>query len=55
MQEKVVRIRIHEHLYRRFKVICAEKDLSIPKQTAELIRKFVETLDENKRRAEGKQ
>lgn len=45
--EKIVRIRIHPHLYKRFKVICSQRDLSIPRQTAELIRKFVEVQEEN--------
>lgn len=47
MEEKVVRLRVHPHLYKRFKVICAQMELSIPKQTAELIRKFVEVHEEN--------
>lgn len=50
MKEKVIRMRVHEHLYKRFKVICAEKDLSMPKQTAELVRKFVEIQEENSKR-----
>ena len=47
MEEKVIRMRIHPHLYKRYKVICAKRDLSLPKQTAELIRKFVEVQEEN--------
>jgi hypothetical protein len=48
-EEKVARIRIHPHLYKRYKILCAKNDLSIPKQTAELIRKFVEVQEENER------
>lgn len=50
MEEKSVRIRIHPHLYKRFKVICIKNDLSLPKQTSELIRKFVEIQEENEKR-----
>lgn len=50
MKERVIRMRVHEHLYKRFKIICAEKDLSMPKQNAELIRKFVEIQEENSNR-----
>lgn len=49
MDEKIVRMRIHPVLYKKYKVICAEKDLSMPKQTAELIRKFVEVDEANKK------
>lgn len=47
LKEHIVRIRISRHLYKRFKILCAVKDLSMPKQTAELIRKFVEVQEEN--------
>lgn len=46
-EEKVARIRIHPHLYKRYKILCAKNDLSIPKQTEALIRKFVEVQEEN--------
>lgn len=47
MKERVVRIRIHPHLFKRYQIICLQKDLSIPKQTTELVRKFVEMQEEN--------
>ncbi len=47
MTEKVIRIRLPEVLYRRFKVFCAEKDLSIPKQTAQLIRNCLQIEETN--------
>lgn len=47
MKERVVRMRVHEHLYKRFKIICAKNDLSMAKQNAELIRKFVEIQEQN--------
>lgn len=49
MIEKFVRFRIPEHLYKRYRVICIKKDLSMPKQTAELIRQFVENLEQEVR------
>lgn len=49
MKERVVRIRIHDHLFKRFRLLCVTNDLSIPKQTAALIRKFVEIQEENNR------
>lgn len=44
------RVRIPDDLYKRYKVICTELDLSIPKQSAELVRQFVEIQEENKKR-----
>lgn len=52
-QECIVRIKIPPHLYKRYKIVCAQNDLSIPKQTAELIRKFVEMQEENYRLMKG--
>jgi hypothetical protein len=49
MIEKVLRIRIHPHLFKRFQIICVQKDLSIPKQTAALIRMFVEMQEQNEK------
>jgi len=46
MEEKIVRFRIPPQLYKRYKVVCVKKDLSMPKQTAALIRQFVEILEE---------
>jgi hypothetical protein len=50
MEEKVIRLRIPEKLYIKYKVICVNKKLSLPKQTAELLRKFVEVYEENEYR-----
>jgi len=47
-KERIVRMRIPEFIYKKYKIICAEKDLSLPKQTAELIRKFIEIDEVNK-------
>ena len=48
--EHALRIRMSYSLYRKFKVLCAAKDLSIPKQIEELIRHFVQIQEENDRR-----
>ena len=47
MSEKVIRLRLPLRIYKRFKVICAEKDLSMPKQNTELIKQFVEVQEKN--------
>lgn len=48
MKEQVVRIRIDPEMFKQYKIICVEKGLSVPKQTHELIRHFVEMLKKNK-------
>lgn len=49
MTEKIVRIRIKDAVFKKYKMICIEKDLSIPKQTTQLIKKFIEICEENQR------
>jgi hypothetical protein len=49
MEEKIVRIRIHPALYKKYKVLCAELDLSIPKQTEQIIRNFVDIHEGQKK------
>jgi len=44
-----MRILIPKLVYRKFKSICAEHDLSIPKMTAQLIRNFIEIDESNKK------
>ena len=46
MEERVVKLRIHPVLYQRYKVICVKNKLSIPKQTSELVRHFVENMED---------
>jgi predicted transcriptional regulator YheO len=43
---KTIRMTMPNHLYKRFKMLCVRFDLSMTKQTAELVRKFVETHDQ---------
>ena len=40
---KMLRIRLSIVTYRKFKVLCAQYDLSMPKQNAALIKAFVDT------------
>lgn len=47
MEEKVIRMRVHPVLYKKYKIICAHYDLSMPKQTAALIREFVKIQEVN--------
>lgn len=54
MSDRFLRVRISEELYKRYRVLCAEMGLSIPKQTAELIRKFIEITQENNKKIQGK-
>jgi hypothetical protein len=48
MNYKEIRLRIPSPIHKRFKIICVEMDLSLPKQTCELIRKFVEVQEDNR-------
>lgn len=53
MPPKVVRIIIPTELYKRYKLQCVRLDLSIPKQTAELIKNFVEIQERNQEALKG--
>lgn len=44
---KVVRIRINSEVFKRFKVLCAALDLSIPNQTTQLIKDFLIIHEKN--------
>lgn len=47
MKVKEMRITIPENLYKRYRILCLENDLSVPKQTIQLLTKFVEIHEEN--------
>lgn len=47
MPVKVVRMIIPDDLLKKYKVLCVQQDLSLPKQTIELIKKFVEIQENN--------
>jgi hypothetical protein len=53
MKEHLFRVRIPYDLYIRYKVLCAERNLSMPKQTHEILKKFVEIQEENKKQLKG--
>lgn len=44
---RILRFRITDDLYKKYKVVCAELELSIPKQGAQLIENFVQVQQEN--------
>ncbi len=47
MKGHELRFRISKDLFKRYKIICAQLDLSIPKQGEELIKQFVDAQEEN--------
>lgn len=47
MKERMVKMRIREDVFLRYKAFCALKDLSLPKQTVQLIEQFVKIQEEN--------
>ena len=47
MAIKEVRMIIPEELWKRYKILCVQQNLSLPKQTTELIKKFVEIQENN--------
>jgi len=53
MKECFIRIRVNEVLLKKFKTICIKKGLSIPKQTSELLRHFVQIQEENDKMMKG--
>ena len=42
MAKRVVRIVINEETYRDFRIICAERNTSIPKMTTHLLMQFIQ-------------
>jgi hypothetical protein len=49
MTLKEVRIMISPVLYKQYKILCVEKDLSIPKLTAQLIKNFIDLNEGTKK------
>jgi hypothetical protein len=47
MREDWIRIRIDHELFQRYKIVCIKTDLSIPKQTHEIIKNFVDIQESN--------
>lgn len=54
MKQKELRFRISEDLWKRYKHVCVERMLSVPKQSTALIKKFVEIQEENLEKEKGK-
>jgi hypothetical protein len=50
MRKTELRLDIPTDLYKEYKILCIQKDLSIPKQTAALIKNFVDIQKENEKR-----
>ena len=44
---KEVRFLMDDELYKRYRIICVKNDLSMPRQSAELIKHFVEVQEIN--------
>ena len=51
MKYHEMRVRIPNDVYKNYKLICVELDLSIPKQLTALISEFVMVQLENKQRS----
>jgi hypothetical protein len=49
MKFKQLRVNIPADIYKKYRLICLEKDLSMPKQTTQLLKSFVEAQEETKR------
>lgn len=47
MTEKIVRMRIPSEVFKEYKKICVELDLSVPKQTLAIIENFVKIQRDN--------
>jgi predicted transcriptional regulator YheO len=49
MKERMVRVRLSDELYKKFKMICVNKDLSITKQIGQIVEGFIKIQEENDR------
>ncbi len=45
MENRVLRIRLTDDMFRKYKVYCAMNDLSMTEQTSEIIKKFITECD----------
>ena len=41
MEARIIRIRLTEELFRKYKVLCAINDISMTQQTENIVRKFI--------------
>jgi len=47
MKDKMLHLRVPEDLLKKYKILCIQKNLSLPKQTTQLIESFCKTLEMN--------
>jgi hypothetical protein len=47
MNDKMIAVRISETLYKKYKMLCVEMDLTISGQTANLIENFIQVQKDN--------
>ncbi len=48
VKDPMLHLRIPKEILKKYKILCIEKNLSLPKQTAALIKGFCENLERNK-------
>lgn len=46
MEARIIRIRLTEELFRKYKVLCAINDLSMTQQTENIVRNFIKEQGE---------
>lgn len=46
-QERMIRVRLTEELFRKYKVFCAINDLSMTQQTEHIVREFIKNQSES--------
>jgi hypothetical protein len=47
--KRVLRIELSDELYKKYKMLCIKKDLSITRQTAHIIEGFIKIDEENEK------
>lgn len=47
MSERIIRMRMQDEVYKKYKKFCIDKDLSISKQTENLILNFVDNVEKS--------
>ena len=49
MIERELRVRMPEELVRKYKAACLDKNLSLAKQTMQLVKTFLQTYEHNRK------
>lgn len=47
MEDRIIRVRLKDEVFRKYKVFCAINDISMTDQVNKLVRKFIEEQNEN--------